>query len=211
LVSETSSIEKDEKSEILEKKSKSGSEIKLRKVTRLQLVEQNQEDLPPPLQSSKFSLKKLFSKSFKPKPNSSDIEKPPPPSSDDDANQNHKVRNEEEMKEIIEDIPKENNAEEPQPQGPISILVDPRSAPQMSERDLKKAFREFYRGLFLLQKYCQSNIEALQKILKKHDKNLGFQLKEKFINTRISPLLFYKQADLKILFTETEVIFSFLL
>ena len=59
----------------------------------------------------------------------------------------------------------------------------------------------------LLEGYCKLNYEAIQKILKKHDKNSGKTKKNKFMSDVVHKLDFYSHNQLKLLTSETEVCF----
>lgn len=74
---------------------------------------------------------------------------------------------------------------------------------------LSQSFKEFYRGLILLESYCNLNVEALEKILKKHDKNTGVVCRDRYREI-ISKKEFYSHAQLKLLISETEVNLIFL-
>ena len=77
-------------------------------------------------------------------------------------------------------------------------------------KEFKGVFREFYRGLVLLEGYCNLNVEALQKIIKKHQKNIGTVNKNYYFKNNVQPLEFYKHSLLKILVHESEVKLKFL-
>jgi hypothetical protein len=70
---------------------------------------------------------------------------------------------------------------------------------------LKQSFCEFYRGLYLLESFCCLNKEAVEKILKKYDKNAGTRCKDRYIQENISKLPIYEYFNLKMLMAETEV------
>lgn len=72
---------------------------------------------------------------------------------------------------------------------------------------MKESFREFYRGLILLEGYCDLNYHAFQKILKKYDKTFGTNKKFHYLNQKIDPCEFHKQEKLKLIITEIEVIY----
>eukprot|EP01119_Soliformovum_irregulare_P018766 TRINITY_DN5813_c0_g1_i1.p1 TRINITY_DN5813_c0_g1~~TRINITY_DN5813_c0_g1_i1.p1 ORF type:complete len:451 (+),score=109.52 TRINITY_DN5813_c0_g1_i1:63-1415(+) len=77
-----------------------------------------------------------------------------------------------------------------------------------SKASLKANFSEFYRGLMLLQGYCRLNHDAFNKILKKYDKTFGTAARNAYLKNHIHTLPFYKYENLKILITETELVFS---
>ena len=68
---------------------------------------------------------------------------------------------------------------------------------QMSSqyRQLEFGLKELYRMLEYLHNYCTLNRTAIDKILKKHDKNSTFKSRGT-INNAISHLSFYRQRDL---------------
>jgi SPX domain protein involved in polyphosphate accumulation len=79
---------------------------------------------------------------------------------------------------------------------------------QVSKKQLEHAFGEFYRGLILLQNYATLNAQAAEKILKKHDKNIGLKTKELFMKETVIKFDFYKHSDLNTLISEVEVRFA---
>eukprot|EP01116_Phalansterium_solitarium_P024433 TRINITY_DN8958_c0_g1_i1.p1 TRINITY_DN8958_c0_g1~~TRINITY_DN8958_c0_g1_i1.p1 ORF type:complete len:766 (+),score=185.10 TRINITY_DN8958_c0_g1_i1:50-2299(+) len=82
--------------------------------------------------------------------------------------------------------------------------------PVTDRRGLKDAFSEFYRGLVLLEGYCELNLRAIEKILKKHDKNIPNPKKAKFIQKRVEPLEFFRHSELTVLASECEYQYSVL-
>ena len=62
-------------------------------------------------------------------------------------------------------------------------------------RQLEFGLKELYRMLEYLKNYCMLNRQAIDKILKKHDKNSTFKSRGT-INNAISHLSFYRQRDL---------------
>lgn len=70
---------------------------------------------------------------------------------------------------------------------------------------LRTGYTELYRGLDLLQKYVDLNMEAVNKILKKHDKNIELGKRERFVHQHLAKLSFYKARILGIVKRETEV------
>ena len=48
-------------------------------------------------------------------------------------------------------------------------------------------------------------MQAINKILKKHDKNLGVDMKKEYLNENVNPLAFTQLKHLKLLISETEV------
>mmetsp|Transcript_17783 Transcript_17783/g.24763 ORF Transcript_17783/g.24763 Transcript_17783/m.24763 type:complete len:701 (-) Transcript_17783:238-2340(-) len=73
---------------------------------------------------------------------------------------------------------------------------------------LRQSLCEFYRGLILLQSFCELNYDALRKILKKYDKNFGTQMQHQYLVTTIQNLEFYKHSHLKLLIAEVEHVFA---
>eukprot|EP01116_Phalansterium_solitarium_P016469 TRINITY_DN3835_c0_g2_i2.p1 TRINITY_DN3835_c0_g2~~TRINITY_DN3835_c0_g2_i2.p1 ORF type:complete len:838 (+),score=146.43 TRINITY_DN3835_c0_g2_i2:48-2516(+) len=73
---------------------------------------------------------------------------------------------------------------------------------------LRDAFCEFYRGLTMLQSYVELNVTAVQKILKKHDKNIGTSHKEIFVRERLLACGFPRHVQLSALISECEHQFS---
>ena len=62
-------------------------------------------------------------------------------------------------------------------------------------RQLEFGLKELYRLVGFLKNYCVLNKQAVDKILKKHDKNSYFSSRGT-INTAISHLSFFRQRDL---------------
>ncbi len=73
---------------------------------------------------------------------------------------------------------------------------------------LRKAFAEFYRGLCLLQNYVTVNLEGIEKILSKHDKNIELGKKDQYIADVLSKCAFYRKVALTTLMRETEHVFA---
>jgi len=69
---------------------------------------------------------------------------------------------------------------------------------------LRAAFSEFYRGLSLLQSFARLNVEAIEKILKKHDKNIELGARERYMSEIIVNFSFFRRRALKALMRETE-------
>eukprot|EP01117_Protostelium_nocturnum_P007705 TRINITY_DN2766_c0_g1_i2.p1 TRINITY_DN2766_c0_g1~~TRINITY_DN2766_c0_g1_i2.p1 ORF type:complete len:824 (-),score=249.76 TRINITY_DN2766_c0_g1_i2:620-3091(-) len=79
---------------------------------------------------------------------------------------------------------------------------------KMSPNKVRTSFCEFYRGLVLLESFCELNYEAIRKLVKKFDKNLGTKTQENYMQTVVGSMDFTKHATLKILISETEHVFS---
>jgi len=75
---------------------------------------------------------------------------------------------------------------------------------------LRTAFTEFYRGLTLLNNFARLNVEAIEKILKKHDKNIELGARERYMNYILVEFSFYRRRSLKALMRETEVCFCWI-
>ena len=75
----------------------------------------------------------------------------------------------------------------------------------LTNSQLRKAFSEFYFGLFLLQNFSEMNRTGFMKIVKKHDKFIGTTTKGEFENRLKTITLFHQQTELKQLIKETEV------
>jgi hypothetical protein len=73
---------------------------------------------------------------------------------------------------------------------------------------LKSAFSEFYRGLILIQNFATLNVEAVEKILKKHDKNIELGARERFVQNQLVQFSFYRRRSLKALMRETEHVYA---
>jgi hypothetical protein len=76
---------------------------------------------------------------------------------------------------------------------------------KMTGKQLKESFSEFYRGLVLLESYCELNHEAIRKIVKKFDKTFGTSTQSFYMTSVIAPMDWSKHATLKLFITETEV------
>eukprot|EP01113_Clastostelium_recurvatum_P036050 TRINITY_DN5091_c0_g1_i2.p1 TRINITY_DN5091_c0_g1~~TRINITY_DN5091_c0_g1_i2.p1 ORF type:complete len:778 (+),score=160.04 TRINITY_DN5091_c0_g1_i2:66-2399(+) len=61
---------------------------------------------------------------------------------------------------------------------------------------LRKAFREYYSGLFMLQNFVDLNHEGFRKILKKHDKVTGKTTKDAYMANKVETSAFFT-TDLK--------------
>jgi len=73
---------------------------------------------------------------------------------------------------------------------------------------LRHAFSEFYRGLCLLQNYATLNVEAIEKILAKHDKNIELGARDRYIQEKLSKYSFYRRTALTTLMRETEHVYA---
>jgi SPX domain protein involved in polyphosphate accumulation len=74
-----------------------------------------------------------------------------------------------------------------------------------TSKQLRANLEELYRGAILLEKYCLLNVEAFEKIVKKHDKNSGISYKRQFITDVLSRLPIYEYSDLQELIASIEV------
>eukprot|EP01087_Luapelamoeba_hula_P016804 TRINITY_DN5201_c0_g1_i3.p1 TRINITY_DN5201_c0_g1~~TRINITY_DN5201_c0_g1_i3.p1 ORF type:complete len:707 (+),score=60.15 TRINITY_DN5201_c0_g1_i3:309-2429(+) len=72
---------------------------------------------------------------------------------------------------------------------------------------LKGAFKEFYRGLFLILNFVELNAEAFDKAMKKYDKLLRTEERENFMTNRVQRKDFSTAKQLRILIVETENLF----
>eukprot|EP01122_Echinamoeba_exundans_P013346 TRINITY_DN581_c0_g1_i1.p1 TRINITY_DN581_c0_g1~~TRINITY_DN581_c0_g1_i1.p1 ORF type:complete len:942 (+),score=153.67 TRINITY_DN581_c0_g1_i1:915-3740(+) len=79
---------------------------------------------------------------------------------------------------------------------------------EKASAQLRTAISEFYRGLVLLQNFATLNVEATEKILKKHDKNIELGAREKFTQSHLAQFSFYRRRSLKALLRETEHVFA---
>lgn len=89
-----------------------------------------------------------------------------------------------------------------------TIFSLPKIDTEKAGSQLRSAISEFYRGLILLQNFATLNVEATQKILKKHDKNIELGAREKFTQSRLQQFSFYRRRSLKALMRETEHVFA---
>eukprot|EP01119_Soliformovum_irregulare_P009928 TRINITY_DN2391_c0_g1_i2.p1 TRINITY_DN2391_c0_g1~~TRINITY_DN2391_c0_g1_i2.p1 ORF type:complete len:476 (-),score=102.93 TRINITY_DN2391_c0_g1_i2:638-2065(-) len=112
------------------------------------------------------------------------------------------------LKRIIKSFPMDLEGDEPHsmesfvPYDRISIMEASHLKDLPSPDVLKFAFREFYRGLTLLEDYGWLNGEAIRKFSKKCRKNFGFSCKVD------RPLHFLSRTQLKLLTAETENVFA---
>lgn len=74
---------------------------------------------------------------------------------------------------------------------------------------LSNAFKEFYRGLYLLKSFAESNLEAIDKALTKHDHNIETGSKRHFTRTTLTKYRFYRNRHhLEPLIRETEIVYA---
>ncbi|PRP82501.1 hypothetical protein PROFUN_10071 [Planoprotostelium fungivorum] len=78
----------------------------------------------------------------------------------------------------------------------------------MNTTKLRESFQEFYRGLVLLESFCELNHEAIRKLVKKFDKVLGTHTRDHYMKSVVDPCDWVKNATLKLLTAETEHVFS---
>ena len=74
------------------------------------------------------------------------------------------------------------------------------------KKTLKNAFKEFYRGLFLLVNFSELNGEGFDKAMKKLDKTVKTEQREKFMQ-KVRKKEFFQAKQLNILISETENLF----
>jgi hypothetical protein len=73
---------------------------------------------------------------------------------------------------------------------------------------LKREWAEFYRDLHLLKQFALLNVEAITKILNKHDKNISGGAKHRFLQLEGSKFSFLRREHLKLVIRETEHVFA---
>ena len=74
------------------------------------------------------------------------------------------------------------------------------------KKTLKNAFKEFYRGLFLLVNFSELNGEGFDKAMKKFDKTAKTEQRDKFMQ-KVRKKEFFQAKQLNILISETENLF----
>lgn len=94
------------------------------------------------------------------------------------------------------------------------IVVFPSTA-KLTKEERKKArktlsfaFKEYYRGLCLLDSYCRVNLEGFNNVLKKHDKVLGTTSRLAYMKQIKKQHDFIESRRLQVLKAETERVFA---
>ena len=88
-------------------------------------------------------------------------------------------------------------------------LPDPRQLNRKKAiKDLQSGFSELYRGLHLLKRYAELNVEATDKILAKYEKNIARGHRLPFMRHEISNFSFSKSQELRLLISQTEYVYA---
>lgn len=75
-------------------------------------------------------------------------------------------------------------------------------------KDLQSGFSELYRGMHLLKRYAELNVEATDKILAKYEKNIARGHRLPFMRHEISKFNFSKSQELRLLISQTEYVYA---
>lgn len=88
-------------------------------------------------------------------------------------------------------------------------LPDPRKLNRKKAiKDLQNGFSELYRGLHLLKRYAELNVEATDKILAKYEKHIARGHRLPFMRHEISNFNFSKSQELRLLISQTEYVYA---
>eukprot|EP01119_Soliformovum_irregulare_P018492 TRINITY_DN5689_c0_g2_i1.p1 TRINITY_DN5689_c0_g2~~TRINITY_DN5689_c0_g2_i1.p1 ORF type:complete len:732 (-),score=185.05 TRINITY_DN5689_c0_g2_i1:22-2217(-) len=90
---------------------------------------------------------------------------------------------------------------------PVTVF-EPGTSSHITKRQLKNAWREYYRGLTVMKEFLEVNLEAIEKILKKWDKKNSSQMKRSFTNQYVRTKSFYDHDHIPLLMSETEQVFG---
>lgn len=89
----------------------------------------------------------------------------------------------------------------------LSDLSDPRVF-ELHTTQLKREWSELYRDLHLLKQFALLNMEAISKILNKHDKNISAGAKHRFLQLNGARCAFLRREHLKLVIRETEHVYA---
>ena len=89
----------------------------------------------------------------------------------------------------------------------LADLSDPRVF-ELHTTQLKREWSEFYRDLHLLKQFAMLNMEAISKILNKHDKNISSGAKHRFLQLNGARCAFLRREHLKLVIRETEHVYA---
>lgn len=88
-------------------------------------------------------------------------------------------------------------------------LPDPRQLNRKKAiKDLQSGFSELYRGMHLLKRYAELNVEATDKVLAKYEKNIARGHRLPFMRHEISKYTFSKSQELRLLISQTEYVYA---
>lgn len=73
---------------------------------------------------------------------------------------------------------------------------------------LKREWSELYRDLHLLKQFAMLNMEAISKLLNKHDKNISSGAKHRFLQLNGARCAFLRREHLKLVIRETEHVYA---
>ncbi|ELR18380.1 SPX domain containing protein [Acanthamoeba castellanii str. Neff] len=91
---------------------------------------------------------------------------------------------------------------------PNNNMVFTKSTIRHHRKSLVEAFKEFYRGLCLLENFCKLNLSGFDKVMKKHDKLTGTTTRLLYIKRIKAQHRFADMRHLLIIKAETERVFS---
>jgi hypothetical protein len=75
-------------------------------------------------------------------------------------------------------------------------------------KGLQSGFSELYRGMHLLKRYAELNVEATDKVLAKYEKNIARGHRHSFMREEISRYNFSKGQELRSLISQTEHVYA---
>lgn len=87
-------------------------------------------------------------------------------------------------------------------------LPDPQQQMESVITGLRREWADFYRDLHLLKQFALLNVEAITKLLNKHDKNISAGAKHRFLQLEGSKFAFLRREHLKLVIRETEHVFA---
>lgn len=89
----------------------------------------------------------------------------------------------------------------------LQDLSDPRVF-ELHTTHLKREWSELYRDLHLLKQFALLNMEAISKVLNKHDKNISSGAKHRFLQLEGARCAFLRREHLKLVIRETEHVYA---
>lgn len=88
-------------------------------------------------------------------------------------------------------------------------MPDPRNVNrEKALKGLQNGFSELYRGMHLLKRYAELNVEATDKVLAKYEKNIARGFRLPFMREEIMNFNFSKGQELRLLISQTEYVYA---